>query len=168
MSTLAFITRFRELHEKAKSGSLAANLRPEYEQSRRELGRLLLVAQQMNHTGQTLRAALRIAQLIKAELDLGGSAPERTSTMDLASGGFAALLPASQPVGRVVGFKLQVPALSGGGTQPITGKAKVASSRAQGGLYRVSFSFEAMAPADRELLEMAIIDYVLRRFNVPA
>jgi hypothetical protein len=168
MSSLAFITRFRELHEKAKSGSLKPADRPEYEQSRRELGRLLLVAQQMSHSGQTLRGALRIAQLIKVEIDLGGSAPERTSTMDLASGGFAALLPASQPAGRIVGFTLHVPALSGGGTQPMRGKAKVASSRPQGGLYRVSFSFEAVPPADRELLDMALIDFVLRRFNLPA
>jgi hypothetical protein len=168
MSTLAFITRFRELHEKAKTGGLGPGDRGEYEQSRRELGRLLLVAQHMNHGGQTLRGALRIAQLIKAELDLGGSSPERTSTMDLASGGFAALLPAGQPLGRVVGFTLHVPAFAGGGTQPIRGKAKVASSRVQGGLHRVSFAFDAMPPADREVLEMALIDYVLRRFNTPA
>lgn len=168
MNTLAFIVRFRELHEKAKGGTLAPHDRPEYEQARRELGRLLLVAQQMGHHGKTLRGALRIAQLIKAEIDLGGSAPERTSTMDLASGGFAALLPTSLPVGRVLGFTLHVPAFSGGGTQPIKGKGKVASCRAQGTLHRVSFSFESMLPADRELLEMAIIDYVLRRFTTPA
>jgi hypothetical protein len=168
MSTLAFIARFRELHEKAKAGSIAAKDRPEYEQARRELGRLLLVAQQMSHNGKTLRAALRIAQLIKAELDLGGPSPERTSTMDLASGGFAALLPSSQPVGRVVGFTLHVPAFTGIGTQPITGKAKVASARSQGSLHRVSFSFESLTPANQELLDMAIIDYVLRRFTLPA
>lgn len=168
MSTLAFIARFRELHEKAKSGSLGAQDRPEYVQSRRELGRLLLVAQHMNHNGKTLRSALRIAQLIKVELDVGGSTPERTSTMDLASGGFAALLPASQPMGRVVGFTLHVPAFAGSGTQAISGKAKVASTRSQGSLHRVSFSFDALTPANQELLDMAIIDYVLRRFQMPA
>lgn len=168
MSTLAFIARFRELHDKAKAGSLPAQDRAEYQQARRELGRLLLVAQQMSHNGRTLRAALRIAQLIKAELDLGGTTPERTSTMDLASGGFAALVPASQPVGRVVGFTLFVPAFSGAGTQPITGKAKVASTRAQGSLHRVSFSFESLTPDNQELLDMAIIDFVLRRFTLPA
>jgi PilZ domain-containing protein len=168
MSTLAFITRFRELHERAKAGSLPAQDRGEYQQARRELGRLLLVAQQMSHNGKTLRAALRIAQLIKAEIDLGGPAPERTSTMDLASGGFAALLPASQPVGRVVGFTLHVPAFSGAGTQPISGKAKVASARSQGGLHRVSFSFDSLTPENQELLDIAIIDFVLRRFTLPA
>ena len=168
MTTLAFITRFRELHEKAKSGALAASDRGEYEHSRRELGRLLLVAQQMSHGGRTLRAALRIAQLIKVEIDLGGSTPERTSTMDLASGGFAALLPASQPVGKVAAFTLQLPAFSGGGTQAVKGTGKVASSRSQGSLHRVSFSFESLGPQDREILDMAIIDFVLRRFTLPA
>jgi hypothetical protein len=168
MSTLASIARFRELHERAKAGSLPATDRPEYERARRELGRLLLVAQQMSHNGKTLRAALRIAQLIKVELDLGGASPERTSTMDLASGGFAALLPSSQPVGRVVGFTLHIPAFTGAGTQPITGKAKVASARSQGSLHRVSFAFEALTPATQELLDMAIIDFVLRRFTLPA
>jgi hypothetical protein len=167
MSSLAFIARFRELHDRAKAGSLPAHDRAEYQQARRELGRLMLVAQQMSHNGKTLRAALRIAQLIKTELELGGPVPERTSTMDLASGGFAALLPAGQPVGRVVAFTLHVPAFTGAGTQPITGKAKVASSRTQGSLHRVSFSFESLTPENQELLDMAIIDYVLRRFTLP-
>ena len=168
MSTPAFIHRFRELHEKAKSGALAPADLAEYQQSRRELGRLLLVAQQMGPGGGTLRAALRIAQLIKVELELGGSEPERTSTMDLASGGFAALLPASQPLGRSVAFTLHLPAFSGGGTQPVRGTSKVASSRGQGALHRVSFAFVAMSPADRELLDIALIDFVLRRFTLPA
>ena len=165
MSTLTFIDRFRELHEKAKGGTLPAPLRAEYEQARRELGRLMMVAQQMSHEGRTLRAALRIAQLIKVELDLGG-APEKTSTMDLASGGFAALLPAGQPVGRAVPFTLHVPAFSAG-TKPLKGTAKVASSRLQGRLHRVSFAFEKIAPADQEHLDMVIIDFVLRRFTTP-
>lgn len=166
MSALSFINRFRELHDKAKSGVLPSELRAEYEQSRRELGRLMTVAQQMNHGGQTLRAALRIAQLIKVELELGGSAPEKTSTMDLASGGFAALLPAGQPIGRAVPFTLHVPAFTAG-TQPLRGTGKVASSRAQGSLHRVSFTFATMAPADQEHLDMVIIDFVLRRFTSP-
>lgn len=125
----------------------------------------------MNRGGQTLRAARRVAQLVKVELvkvelDLGGPAPEKTSTMDLASGGFAAFLPASQPVGKTVGFSLQVPAFPSG-TQPLKGTAKVASSRMQGSMHRMSFSFEKLAPADQEHLDMVIIDFVLRRFITP-
>ena len=166
MSAPAFIIRFRELHEKAKAGALSPALRTEYETARRELERILLVAQQMTRGGQTLRGALRIAQLIKVELDIGGSAPEKTSTMDLASGGFAVVLPAGQPVGKTVAFTLQVPSFSSG-TQPLKGVAKVASSRVQGTLHRVSFAFEKLAPADQEHLDMVIIDFVLRRFPAP-
>jgi hypothetical protein len=164
VSTLSFIRRFRELHEKAKSGAIAPAERSEYEQSRSELGRLVLVAQQMGHDGHTQRSALRVAHLVKVEIDLGGPAPERTSTMDLASGGFAALLSSSQPIGRSVKFTLRLPAFSGSGTHPVTGTAMVASSRPQGGGHRVSFSFDTLARDDRELLEMSIIDIVLRRF----
>ncbi len=166
MSTGAFINRFRELHEKAKGGTLSEPLRAEYDQLRRELGRLMVVAQQMSRGGSTLRSTLRIAQLIKVELDLGGPAPERTSTMDLASGGFATLMPSAQPVGKRVPFTLQVPSFPSG-TQPLKGVARVASTRPQGGLHRVSFSFETMTPEDRAHLDMVIIDFVLRRFTTP-
>ncbi len=65
-------------------------------------------------------------------------------------------------------FDLAVPALSGKGTQPVKGTARVASCRGQGALHRVSFAFETMSSTDRELLDMAIIDFVLRRFVLPA
>jgi phospho-2-dehydro-3-deoxyheptonate aldolase len=166
VSTQAFIERFRALHEKAKNGVLSAADRVDYENSRSMLGRLMLVAQQATHSGKTLRAGLRIAQLLKVEIDLGGT-PEKTSTMDLASGGFAALLQGSQPVGRIAKVTLHIPTGSGG-AQPLTCTAKVASSRQQGALHRVSFTFDALAAADREKLEIAIIDFVLRRFTDPA
>jgi hypothetical protein len=161
MTTLAFIVRLRELHDKAKRGALTAIDRPEYEQSRRELGRLLLVAQHLNHGGQTLRSQFRVARMIKVEIDLGGPAPEKTSTIDLASGGFAALLSGSQPIGKPVRFTMQLP------QQAIEGTAKVASSRSQGSLHRVSFSFADLPPAHRDHLEMLIVDEVLSRFQNP-
>jgi hypothetical protein len=167
MSTLAFIKRFRELHDKAKKGALPEAERAEYGQSRTELGRLMLVAQQMSHGGQTLRSGLRMAQLMKVELELGGPAPQKTSTIDLSAGGFAVLLPGSQSVGRVVRFTIHVPSFSGG-TQALSGTAKVASARAQSGSFRVSFAFQELAPADREHLEMVLIDSVLARFERPA
>src|SRR5947209_4168017 len=98
MTTLAFIVRLRELHEKAKRGTLQPGDKPEYESSRRELGRLLLVAQHLSHGGKTLRSQFRVARMIKVEIDVGGESPEKTSTIDLASGGFAALLPHGQPI----------------------------------------------------------------------
>jgi hypothetical protein len=168
MGSEEFISRLRVLHDKAKRGTLTAAERPEYEQSRRELGRLLLVAQQMSRSGQTLRNQFRVAQLIKIEVDMGGSAPEKTSTIDLAGGGFAVLLPAMMRVGRVARFTLHLPAMNGSGKVPISGTAKVASCRAQGNLHRVSFSFDTLEPNDREQLEMVIVDSVLARFVTPA
>ena len=161
MTTLAFIVRLRELHDRAKRGALTPNERPEYEQARRELGRLLLVAQHLNHGGETLRSQFRVARMIKVEIDLGGPAPEKTTTIDLASGGFAALLSAGHPVGKNVRFTLQLPG------QSIEGTAKVASSRAQGSLHRVSFAFAELLPAHRDHLEMIIVDEVLARFQKP-
>jgi hypothetical protein len=165
MSTLAFIKRFRELHERAKKGALPESERPDYQTSRTELGRLLLIAQQINHGGNTLRNALRVAQLIKVELDLGGDTT-KTSTIDLAGGGFAVLLPTSQSIGRIVRFKLSLPGF-GTGPHPIEGTARVASARPQAPSFRVSFAFHELKPADREHLEMVIIDSVLARFSLP-
>ena len=167
MTTLAFIDRLRELHEKAKRGTLQPGERPEYESARRELGRLLLVAQHLNHGGKTLRSQFRIARVIKIEIDLGGESPEKTTTIDLASGGFAALLPHGQPVGRGVRFKMQLPGFGGGGARTIEGSAKVASSRPQGSLHRVSFAFAVLDAKDRDHLETVIVDEVLARFQNP-
>lgn len=166
MTTGQYIARFRELHDKAKSGSLTEKEQIEYRQARTEFGRLMMVAQQMNRSGKTLRATLRIAQLFKVELDLGAPPPVRTTTIDLANGGFAALLPANQPIGKVVAFTLNVPSFANS-PSAIRGTARVASSRPHGALFRVSLTFEPLKPTDQEHLEMVIIDSVLARFTSP-
>ncbi len=167
MSTLAFIARLRELHDKAKRGVLPAGEKPEYESSRRELGRLLLVAQHLTHGGKTLRSQFRIARMIKVAIDLGGEAVEKTTTLDLASGGFAALLSHGAPVGHMARFEMHLPPFGAGGPRLMKGSAKVASSRPQGSVHRVSFSFAVLDAADRDHLEMVIVDEVLARFQNP-
>lgn len=159
-----FIRSLRQLHEKAKAGTLHGADKADYEKKRDELGRLMIVAQNIGHGGKTLRSNLRIAQLIKVEIETGQEKPYRTVTIDLASGGFAVLMAAQFPVGRVLKFTMNLPAIGGGGTQPVSGTAKVASSRPQGGLYRVSFHFQDMTEAHRNHLEIVIVDYVLQRF----
>ncbi len=160
-----FIRSLRQLHDKAKNGTLSGAEKSEYERKRDELGRLMIVAQNIGHGGATLRSNLRIAQLIKVEIDTATEQPYRTVTIDLASGGFAVLMAAQFPVGRILKFKMNLPALGSGGAQPISGTAKVGSSRPHGGLYRVSFHFQDMAQRDREHLDIVIIDYVLQRFS---
>lgn len=153
------------LHEKAKQGPLSSGDRIEYEQARRELGRFMIIAQQLNHGGKTLRSNLRVAQLMKVELDFGEGKPEKAATIDLASGGFAVLLPWAKPVGAMVPFTLHLPALGASGPKPMTGMARVASARTQGTSFRVSFSFETIDPVGREHLEMVMIDSILARFR---
>jgi hypothetical protein len=159
------IARLRALHEKAKRGTLNAAERIQYDDHRRELARVMLVAQNMTHGGQALRGALRVAQVVKVEIDLGGPAPERTVTIDLATGGFAVVLPLGQPVGRKVSFTLMLASAPGGGPHAMKGTARVASSRQQGATFRVSFAFEDVDPKDVGHLEMVILDYVLARFG---
>ena len=167
MTTLSFLARLRELHEKAKRGALAPAEQPEYESARREIGRLLLIAQQLARGGQTLRSRFRVARMIKVEIELADGAPEKTTTVDLASGGFAALLPRGQPLGKAARFRMHLPSMAGGVTQPIEGAAKVVSSRAQGTLYRVSFAFTEVSASHQEQLETLILDEVLARFQTP-
>lgn len=164
MSMSELMARFRALHVQAKKGTLTPEDRLEYERSRADLGRTLLLAQQMSRGGKTLRSTLRVAQLVKVDLELGGAKPERTSTIDLASGGFAVLLAKALQVGRPVEFTLHLPGFAGG-VKPVRGDGKVASARQHGALHRVSVAFEALDGRGREDLEMVIIDAVLARFS---
>src|SRR5262249_14126452 len=120
--------------------------------------------QQLGHTGQTLRATLRMAKMLKVELCPDGGELVKASTIDLASGGFATLLPTGMRTGSGAAFTLYLPG-AGGGSNPITGRVAGASSRPQARLFRVSFRFEALEPKAKELLEIAIIDAVLERIT---
>lgn len=157
------VRRLRELHDKAKRKSLPDTDRKEYEQLRSELGRLMVIAQHMSKQGKTLRSELRVAQIVKVVIDPEGVMPERTTTIDLASGGFAALLGTGRSIGKRVDFVLELPA-AGGGKRSVAGKARVASSRPQGPLFRVSFAIEHMEPDAREHFEISLLDFVLARF----
>ncbi len=159
-----FVEELRKWHQLVKVGRLPPELRPAYERARTELGRLLLVAQNMTQQGPTLRSALRIAQAIKVELDYGGGSVERSMTIDLAEGGFAVLGTRSVRPGQVVHFVLHLPPLRSAGDEPLSGSARVASARPHGGLARVSYAFQDLSPSGREHLAMVIIDAVLARF----
>jgi hypothetical protein len=158
-STLSFLAQVRELHDKAKKGLLTEPERLDYERGRRELGRLILVAQQVGHAGQTLRARLRVAHLAKVEL---GDTPERASTLDVATGGFAVLVPAPRRIGQVTKFALWLPSFSGG-NQEIRGTVRVASSRPHGTGYRVSFAFVEIGSEAQSHLDMVIFDWILAK-----
>jgi hypothetical protein len=164
MSTPEFLREFKALHEKAKRGSLAPAERARYDALRPQFDRMVMIAQQLGHAGRTLRATLRMAKLLKVEIRPDGGEPVRASTIDLASGGFASLLPAGMRVGAGADFTLFLPA-GAGRTTPIVGRVTVASSRPQTGAFRVSFKFEPLEREAKELLDVTLIDAVLERFG---
>ncbi|MBX3209820.1 MAG: PilZ domain-containing protein [Labilithrix sp.] len=163
MGAFEFLAEFKALHDKVKNGTLPTADRPRYEMARSQFARMVLVAQQLGHTGQTLRSSLRMAKMLKVELRPDEGEPARGSTIDLASGGFAVLLPNGLRVGKKAGFTLYLPG-AGGGTAPISGRVVVASSRPQTSLFRVSFHFDNLEPRAAEQLDVALIDAVLERF----
>jgi hypothetical protein len=166
MSVPQFVAELRALHAKAKSGTLSQIERARYETARDQLARLVMVSQQMSHSGQTLRAAFRMAKVFKVEVKSPDAPPIRASTIDVSNGGFAALLPTSLRVKSRVAFTLTLPnAPGGGGTAPITGHALTASVRQQGTLFRVSFHFEPLEREAKNQLELTLIDAVLERFG---
>ncbi len=165
MAIPEFVAEFRTLHAKLKNGTLTAAERTRYQALRAQFGNFALVAQHLGHAGKTLRADFRMAKVLKVEVRAAGTAePLKTTTIDLASGGFASLVPVSMRVGSTADFTLYLPK-AGGGSTPIQGKVSVASSRPQTALFRVSFKFEQLDPAAREQLEIALVDAVLERFN---
>jgi hypothetical protein len=164
MAALDFIAEFKALHEKAKNKTLTPAEKARYQAARMQLAGLVTIAQQLGHAGRTLRSSLRMAKMLKVEIRPNEGEPIKSATIDLASGGFAILCPTAMKIGASAAFTLSLPNPSGGGTSPMTGRASVASSRAQGGLFRVSFKFEPLHPDAQEQLDMALIDAVLERF----
>lgn len=158
-----FLSRFAALHRQVKEGKLSNADRSLYEKLRREFCRLMVVAQNASTAGRTLRASLRVAQMLKADIGRPDSQVERTSTIDLADGGFAVLLGEPLEIGETVAFTLFTGPKAD--ARAIRGSARVASSRIHGASFRVSFAFVELAADDRAALEILIIDSVLARFG---
>jgi hypothetical protein len=158
-SSLQFLADFKVLHEKARNKSLTPAERIAYTQARVQFSRFVVMAQSLGHAGQTLRSNLRMAKMLKVEVRPDAGDPIRGSTVDLASGGFALLVPRSMVVGKGAAFTLNLP------REAISGRCVVASSRNQAGLFRVSFKFENLTPDAEEHLAVTLIDAVLERLG---
>jgi len=167
MGTPEFLAEFKALHEKAKKGTLTAAERLRYDSGRTQFTRLVIMAQQLAHAGQTLRSSLRMAKMLKVEIRPDEGDVVRASTIDLATGGFAVLMPTGWRVGRGAAFTLHLPSPTGSGLAPISGRVVVASSRPQTSLFRVSFRFDDLQTSAQEQLELALVDAVLERFTRP-
>jgi len=156
-STLAeWMRGFRDLHRRARGGKLSASELETYRAARDELARALLGAQRLTvKPGETPRKSLRVARALQVDLDLLTSSA-RAITIDLSTGGFACLLAKPPPLGDEFGFSLRIP-----GSEPLSGRVRVADVKPQQGNVRVSFQFSGLPEEDRERIEMFVFDTVL-------
>jgi hypothetical protein len=159
MSPHQFLSRFRMLHELAKSGTINRADRDEYERARVEFATLIVTTQELNVPKGGERNAFRIAYMIKVEIEYAGLT-QSASTLDVGEGGFAALLHPPPPVGAVSNFKLFLP---GGDGKGITGKVKCTGHQKQGGVVRAGFAFTEIEPAAKERLAFIVFDQVLAK-----
>jgi hypothetical protein len=164
MSTPEFIAEFRQLHERAKKGALTPVEKNRYVIARAQFERIVVIAQEIGHSGRTLRSTLRMSKLLKVEVKPNGGDAIKSSTIDVSSNGFAMLVSAGMVVGRTGTFALHLPKI-GGGSEPVSGRCRVASSRTQSGLFRVSFHIVELSPDNQQRLDFALIDAVLERFD---
>src|SRR5512142_1487654 len=156
LSLAEWMKGFRDFHERARSGKLGPDDLQTYRAARDELARALLSAQRLTvKPGETPRAALRVARALQVDLDMLTSSA-RAITVDLCTGGFACLLAKAPPSGDEIGYSLRLP-----GTEPLTGKVRVADIKPQQGNVRVSFQFVGMSGEERERVELFVFDTVL-------
>jgi hypothetical protein len=159
-STLQFIADFRGLHEKLRKGVLSPIERTRYGSLRQQFIRMMTISQ-IGVTGQTLRSDLRMSKMLKVEIRPADAPVERVTTLDIATKGFATLMPTALAIGTVCDFTLFLPKPA----SPIKGRVVVASARKQGTLVRTSFTFENLLPEATEQLDITLVDAVLERFT---
>ena len=147
MDLAKLLKEFRDLHNRAKAGTLTSWDRAEYRTARDELARLLISAQ---HAAllpeQRPRVALRVARSLPVELDLHVDTV-RAMTVHVSSGGFGALVGNRPRLGEETRARLYLP-----GNQPLEAKARVVSTKQQVGLMTTSFQFVNLSVQDTECL----------------
>jgi hypothetical protein len=160
MSLSAWLSQFRDLHERARRKALDERDLATYRHGRDELARALLAAQRLTlKPGETPRQALRVARALQIDLDLLTSR-ERAISIDLSTGGFSCLLAKAPPLGDEVGYSMRVPA-----SEPLAGRARLADVKPQAGNVRVAFQFVGMSAEDKERLELFVFDTVLAQLS---
>ena len=156
MSLAAFLSRFRELHQKDGAGSLSAEERDEYRRGRDELARALLAAQRLAlKPGETARQSLRVGRALQVDLDWP-TGQARAVTLDLSVGGFATLMAKAPSPADEVDCTFRLP---GGGQ--LKAEARVVNVAVQAAAVRVAYAFQGLPEEDRERLERVVFDTVL-------
>jgi hypothetical protein len=154
------LEEFRGLHRGAKAGTLGLPDKATYHAVRDELARLLLSAQHIALlAGQRPRRSLRGARSLLVELDFSDGAV-RAMTLQLSSGGFAALLASAPKVGEEVRASLRLP-----GGRALQGRARVVAVKEHLGNTSTSFQFVGLGEAEAEYLEMLVFDALFEQFE---
>lgn len=153
-----WLAGFRELHERARAGQLAPEELTAYRDARAELGKTLLVAQQISYDfGRARRQGIRVAWALQVDLEIGRG-QVRAVTVDISSGGFAVLLGAALPRGSELAFEIRLP-----GGHRVSGTARVINAVEGPAHYRASFAFADVPAGDRDRLELFLFDKILDR-----
>ena len=155
-----WLHHFRDLHERARKGALTKSEEANYLTLREELARAMIAAQKLTlQPGQLPRRALRVARALQLDIEVGGM-NQRTLTLDLSPGGFSALLARPPALGELVSVTLRLPA-----AESLACRARITEVKPSGGPVRVGAQYIDLPAADRERLEMFIIDTVLALFT---
>ena len=161
MELRRWLQAFKDLHERARKGTLNATEREKYLEQREELARAVVAGQQLTTLpGHTARQMMRVAKALQIDLDLN-EGRQRFMTMHISAGGFGTLMVKPPTQGQAVGFVLKIP----GATEPMVGRVKMLDAQKRTGNFLVSFAFEDLTPEGLEQLEMVLFDSVLQQFQ---
>jgi len=154
------LKEFRCLHQGAKAGTLGPPDLATYRAARDKLARQLLTAQHLAlPPGKRQRRSLRVARALLLELEFQDGTV-RATTLQLSSGGLAALLASAPQIGEVVKLSLGIP-----GGQPLQADARVVAVKEHLGNAMTSFQFLGLGEAEAERLEKFVFDAVLEYFG---
>ncbi len=145
MSLSESLEEFRTLHEAAKAGSLGSQDLAIYHATRDEWAELLLSGQRIALLpGQRPRRMLRAARALQADIEFYDG-PVRATTLQVSSGGFAALLAKGSRVGEDAMVVLSFP-----GGQLLQSSARVVSVKEYLGNTNTSFRFMSITALGAE------------------
>jgi hypothetical protein len=146
--------RLRELITKTKASPLEEPDRSEFEKLRRSLAEGYSLAQKLTlKPGQLQRRSRRVAHMLK--LTITARSTEKTATMNLSTGGFAALLAEPPGQSEVVDFTL------GTSLGSVEGRARVVSLVPRDRGWLTSFAIEEASEAARAKLDVVVLEQVV-------
>jgi hypothetical protein len=156
MALADWLRVFRTLHERAKKGELGGTDAEDYRAGCDELARALMAAQRLAvKPGDPPRHQLRVARALQVDLETPVS-HVRAMTVDVSVAGFSVLAAKPPPAGEEQTANLRIP-----GGDPIVAGVLPAETKQQPGTVRVTFAFRKLPDADRQRLELLVIDTAL-------